>query len=104
MARRKSRIAGRKYTTARTRKGTYTRAVGYGNSNGNIGEFSRDTGIGKVIKSASIGGAARDSKGNQFGHNYTTLKDGTRVKTAEGTLTKRQKYYDRRTGLGMVGG
>ena len=90
---------------ARTQKGKYTRVKGYGNSNGNIGEFSRQAnGVGKVLKSASIGGAARDSKGNQFGHNYTTLKDGTRVKTAEGTLTERQKYYDRRTGLGMVGG
>lgn len=90
---------------ARTKKGKYTRVKGYGNSNGNIGEFSRQAnGIGKVLKSASIGGAARDSKGNQFGHNYTTLADGTRVKTAQGTLTKRQKEYDRRTGLGMVGG
>lgn len=90
---------------ARLRSGKFARVKGYGNSNGKVGEFSRqNTGVGKVLSSAAIGGAARDSKGNRIGHNYTTLKDGTRVKSAQGTLSKRQQYYDRRTGLGMVGG
>lgn len=90
---------------ARTKSGKFAKVQGYGNSNGSVGEFSRqNTGVGKALSSAPIGGAARDSKGNRIGHNYTTLADGTRVKSAVGTLTKRQKYYDRRTGLGMAGG
>lgn len=91
---------------ARTRKGKFTKVKGYGNSNGRIGEFSRQAnGVGKVLKSSpnSIGGM-KDSKGNPTGHNYTTLKDGTKVRNTSGTLNKRQKYYDRRTGLGLVGG
>lgn len=48
----------------------------------------------QVLHSAPIGGV-RDANGRATGHNYTG---------ANGELTKRQQYYDRRAAFGLVGG